>query len=174
MAYPDDITLDTNDVDGGTPRSLKTLEWHAAQFVPLLGPLNAAAQDNPAAASASIASLLRGILANTGNGIVLTANMLQAVTAAMTGTSSTALFAAGGSGVKNMLSSIVLVNSSAVNTVVEILDGAAIIGYAYAPANSMSGVTFNTPLRGSANTALNVRNVTTAANVYATGTGWKE
>lgn len=36
MAYPDDITIDTADVDGGTARSLKTIEWLAGQLVPLL------------------------------------------------------------------------------------------------------------------------------------------
>lgn len=36
MAYPDTITLADSSVDGGTSRSLKTIEWLAAQLTPLL------------------------------------------------------------------------------------------------------------------------------------------
>lgn len=174
MAYPDDITLDTADVDGGTARALKTIEWLAGQLTPLLGGLNSAAQSDPDAASANLNSILRGILANTGNGVVLTANMLNATTAAMTGTTSTQLFAAAGSGVKNMLSGLILANSSAVETNVQVLDGSTVIATLFVPAKSTVGFNFNVQLIGTANTAMNVKNVTTGASIIATGTGWKE
>ncbi len=36
MAYPDDIIVDSDEIEGGTARSLKTIEWLAGQLSPLL------------------------------------------------------------------------------------------------------------------------------------------
>ena len=169
----DTVTVVDSSVQGGASTDLKTLEWLSTQLLNALGAANATKNTNPAA-SATINATLKGILENTGNGVVLTANILNATTAAMTGTSSTALFAAAGSGVKNMLSGLILANSSAVETNVQVLDGSTVIATLFVPAKATVGFNFNVQLIGSDNTALNVKNVTTGASIIATGTGWKE
>ena len=98
----------------------------------------------------------------------------QGVTAAITGTSDTAVKAAAGAGVRNYVTSITVTNSHAtVGTVVEIKDGTTVIhrGYARHDGGGFT-VTFPTPLKGTANTAINAACVTTGSNVYVSASGY--
>lgn len=101
-------------------------------------------------------------------------NHWQAVTAAKTDTSDTAIKASAGAGLRNYITSLTVTNSHAtVGTVVEVKDGSTVIhrGYA-APAGGGYAVTFPTPLKGTAATAVNVANITTGSNTYVSMSGY--
>lgn len=99
---------------------------------------------------------------------------------AIADTNAVALAAAGGAGVYNYLSAIQLSNTDAtVGTIVQVLDGATVLWQFYlapqiAATAGQNGVAvvFPVPLKGSANTALNVKCVTTSAEVYANAQGF--
>lgn len=102
-------------------------------------------------------------------------NLVSGVTAAITGTTDTAVIAAAGAGVRNYVTAITVTNSHAtVGTVVELKDGTTVIwrGYA-APAGGGFTLTFPSPLRGTANTAINAANITTGSNTYVSASGFK-
>lgn len=101
-------------------------------------------------------------------------NHWQAVTAAKTDTSDTAIKASAGAGLRNYITSLTVTNSHAtVGTVVEVKDGSTVIhrGYA-APAGGGYTQTFPTPLKGTAATAINVANITTGSNTYVSMSGY--
>ena len=77
--------------------------------------------------------------------------------------------------VKNYITSFQYQNTSEVATELVIKNGATVIWRGYAPASMTvpANVTFNTPIKGSANTALNVACVTTGANVYVNVQGYQ-
>lgn len=104
-------------------------------------------------------------------------NFVSGATAAITDTTSTSVIAAAGAGVRNFITSILVTNSHAtVGTLVTIKDGSGgttlYAGYAAAAGGGFS-VTFPTPLRGSANTALHAACGTTGSNVYVSAAGYK-
>lgn len=85
------------------------------------------------------------------------------VTGGLTTTADTIVMAAGGAGVRNFVHGLQYSNSSATASEIVIKDNATVIWRGMAPA-SMTGqicVTFDPPLRGTANTALNVAMITT-------------
>lgn len=177
MAFPDTITVVAPELDSGTSRSVLTLQGLANLLTPLLGALASAAESDPDAASANINSLLRGILENTGNGVVLTDNMVKGTTAAMTGTASTQVIAAGGAGVKNCITNIIVANDhSTTDTLVQILDGNAgtVMAVVYSPAKSTVNVPLLVPLVGTAATRVDAKNVTNSSSVTVTLTGYRE
>lgn len=96
-------------------------------------------------------------------------------TNAITDTTSTSVIAAAGADVRNYITSILVTNSHAtVSTFVKILDGTTTLwqGYALAAGGGFS-VTFPVPLRGTANTAINAKCVTTGSNVIVNCAGYK-
>lgn len=102
-------------------------------------------------------------------------NLVQGVTAAITGTTDTSVIAAAGAGIRNYVTALTVTNSHAtVGTVVELKDGTTVIHRAYAaPAGGGFTITFPTPLKGTANTAINAANVTTGSNTYVSASGFK-
>jgi hypothetical protein len=100
-------------------------------------------------------------------------NQQQVVTAAITTTADTQLFASAGAGTRNYITSIQVVNSSATATVVEIKDNTTAIARIYAPANGSNSYVFNTPLKGTAATVMNAACLTTATNTYVSAQGFK-
>lgn len=94
-----------------------------------------------------------------------------AVVGPITTTTSTALKAAGGAGVKNKLTSYTVVNTSATASAFNILSGATVIWTDYIGATSSKTVTLPTPLVTAANTALNVQMATTATSTTVSVTG---
>jgi len=104
--------------------------------------------------------------------------LVKGTTSAMTGTTSTSLIAAPGSGLKNYITTLSCVNShSTVGTFVTIQDGSggtAIWTVAAAALFGGTVVNFPAPLQQpTANTALYVANVTTGANVICSASGYK-
>lgn len=96
----------------------------------------------------------------------------------ITTNTSTAIFAAAGANVRNYMTGIYLANSSATTgTEIQILDGTTVIydGYLGATTTSLCLLNddFETPLRGSANTAMNLKTLTTGASIYASAQGYK-
>lgn len=95
-------------------------------------------------------------------------------------TTSTALKAAGAAGVRNYVTGIQIMNTSAtVSTTVAILDGASVLWAGFLPATTAAlqqvtiTVLFATPLRGTAATAMNIQLGTTAASVYYNAQGYQ-
>jgi hypothetical protein len=103
-------------------------------------------------------------------------NLVQGVTAAITNTTVAEVLAAGGAGIRNYVTSLTVTNSHAtVGTLVEIRDGTTTVihrGYA-APAGGGYTITFPTPLKGTAATAINAYNITTGSNTYVSASGFK-
>lgn len=93
----------------------------------------------------------------------------------LTTTTSTALKAAAGAGIRNCLVGLQYQNTNATATTVNVLDGATVIARFNAPASMAvpAIVQFDIPLRGSANTALNIQCGTTAASVLYNAQGYE-
>lgn len=101
-------------------------------------------------------------------------NHWQYAGAAITDTADDVVKASAGAGIRNYVTSLTVINSHAtVGTVVELKDGSTVIhrGYA-APLGGGYTVTFPTPLKGTAATALNVACVTTGSNTYVNASGY--
>ena len=96
-------------------------------------------------------------------------------TGVLTTTTAAAARAAGAAGIRNYVSSLQFQNTSATATTVLVLDGATTIAQFNAPANMAAPavVTFSSPIRGTAATALNVNCGTTAANVLINVQGFQ-
>ena len=104
-------------------------------------------------------------------------NLVSGATSVITGTTTTEVIAAAGSGVRNYINQLTVVNADAtVGTVVAITDGSGGTvlhrGYA-AAAGGGYVVTFPSPLRGSTNTAIHAICATTSAEVYVSASGYK-
>lgn len=89
-------------------------------------------------------------------------------------TTDVVLSAAAGAGLRRYITSMTLSNNSATATEVVLKDGAStVIWRGQLPANAPNvQVTFQNPLRTTANTALNVACITTAAAVYVNAQGY--
>lgn len=88
-------------------------------------------------------------------------------------TTDVVLAAAAGAGLRRYVTSIQLSNNSATATEVVLKDGATIIWRGMLPANAANAsVTFENPLRTTANAALNFACITTAAAVYVNAQGF--
>lgn len=117
-------------------------------------------------------------VADIGETSPTTRDLTSGVTTNMTGTTSTQLLPAAGSGKKNYLGTLVCYNiNSSVDTGVDILDGngGAVIGSIPAAKLYGGAVVRFSPLlpQPTANTAMHVVNRTTGAGVTCTGTGMK-
>ena len=84
-------------------------------------------------------------------------------------TTDVAVKAAAGAGIRNFVTGFQLKNTSATATEVVIKDGATVIwrGHLSASMVTAENYTLQTPLKGTANTAINVACITTAAAVFA-------
>jgi hypothetical protein len=100
---------------------------------------------------------------------------LAGATAAITGTSDTAVIAAQGAGMRIYVTELLVTNAhGSVGTVVEIKDGATVIHRGFAAANGGGfALAFPKPLRLTGNTALNAANVTTGSSTYVSASGFK-
>lgn len=95
-------------------------------------------------------------------------------TAAITGTSDTAVIAAPGASLFLNITWLLVTNSHAtVGTVVQWKSGSTVRGQGYAaPVGQGFMISFRTPIKIAANTAFNVACVTTSSNVYASAGGF--
>lgn len=83
--------------------------------------------------------------------------------------------AAGAAGIRNYVTGVDLINVGTVATEFVIKDGATVVWRTFLPANMTTpvDVTFSTPLRGTAATAVNLACITTGAAVYANTQGYQ-
>jgi hypothetical protein len=100
-----------------------------------------------------------------------------AITAPAATTSDVVVKTAAGASLRNYITGCQIINSSAtIATEIVLKDGATVIWRGYvgtsALLNSVVGVTFFTPLRGTANTAVNFACITTASSVYISCQGF--
>lgn len=108
-------------------------------------------------------------------GFTAPANYVKGTTSAITDTTSTQVIAAGSTGIKTYITSILVTNSHAtVGTFVKILDGSTIIweGYAAAAGGGFA-CNFPTPIVGTGATAVNAQAVTTGANFIVSIAGYQ-
>lgn len=96
-------------------------------------------------------------------------------TGGIVNTTAVALNAAAGAGVRNYVSAIQYFNSAAVASEIEIRDGSTVIWRGFVPASMTlpAAVNFDVPLRGTANTAMNVALATTATATRVSAQGYK-
>jgi hypothetical protein len=82
--------------------------------------------------------------------------------------------AAAGANIRNYLASLQIKNTAAVASEIVVKDGSTIIwrGHVGASMTFMETITFAVPLRGSANTALNVALITTATATVVSAQGY--
>jgi hypothetical protein len=93
--------------------------------------------------------------------------------AGLTTAADTAARAAAGAGIRNYVTALQVQNASATATEFQIKDGATVIWRCLLPANSsFLDITFPSPLKGTANTALNIQAVTAASVVVANLQGY--
>ena len=91
----------------------------------------------------------------------------------VTNTTDVVLAAAAGAGLRRYICSMGLSNNSATATEVVLKDGATVIWRGHLPANAPNlHIDFSTPLKTSANAALNFACITTAAAVYVNAQGY--
>jgi len=143
---------------------------------PVLVGAHAVSAEQTAVANADLTRLITDLV---GKLIVLPyanpENLVSGKTAAITDTTNTQVLAAAGAGVRNYVTTILVTNSHAtVGTLVKINDGSTEIfsGYAAAAGGGFA-ISLVSPLRGTANTAINAQCGTTGANVYVSITGYK-
>jgi len=183
---------------GATNTALATMDTHVDGIEALLGTSNTALQlidnsavDHDAATVAGVTQI--GLVARSteptavasadatkalgtllGKQVMLPfaipASTLQyaAATSGITNTSDVAAVAAAGSGIRNYITGVQVINGHAtVSTEVVIKDGSTVIwrGFAQA-AGGGCAAKFSPPLRGTANTAINVANITTGSATY--------
>lgn len=96
------------------------------------------------------------------------------VTGGITDTADVALAAAAGASIRNYLVAIQFLNTAATASEIVVKDGSTVIwrGYAAALMTVMQTVTFSVPLKGTANTALNVAMITTATATRVSAQGF--
>ena len=96
------------------------------------------------------------------------------VSSALTGTTAADVIAAPGASIRLYITEVTITNAHAtVGTKVEIRDGTTVLRSVYAAAlGGGASITFPTPLRLTANTALTARNVTTGADVDVSASGY--
>lgn len=93
----------------------------------------------------------------------------------ITNTTAVAIKAAGAASVRNYVTGIQYQNTSAVASIVTVQDNTTVIWTGYAPASMTvpAVVTFNTPLKGTAATAMNFVVNTTATNTFVSAQGYQ-
>lgn len=91
------------------------------------------------------------------------------------GTSVTTAIAAAGTGIRNYITNIEVVNTGSVATLVTFQDGAAsVIGFTIAPATGGSNInTVQMPMRTGANTTFDFRATSSPSTLYVTARGYK-
>lgn len=105
-------------------------------------------------------------------------NFVSGKTAAITGTSDTAVIASAGGSLRNYVTSVTVTNSHAtVGTEVLVKDGTTELFRVWVSGidksmNSIS-IQFPVPLRGTAATAINAANITTGSNTFVSAQGYK-
>lgn len=121
---------------------------------------------------ASIASGPRGqVYVNSCAG----AGTLQATNpSAIVNLTSTQILAAAGAGLRNYIQTITCINESATATRVDILDGATVIWRFWMAAGSTQTAEFPTPLRPTANTAVNAQCSITGTSTYVSIAGFAD
>ena len=94
---------------------------------------------------------------------------------AIANTTDVALRAAGGTGIRNYVTGIQVMNTGATATEIVVKDGSTVIwrGHVGASMTTMHVLRFVTPLRGTAATAMNFACIATGANVYVSAQGYQ-
>lgn len=148
-----------------------------------------AAAGNPVGIGARAANVNQAAMSATGDLVHLMATMIGALVqkpysipeadwsytgAAVTNTTDIVLAAAAGAGIRRYITAIQLKNTNATATEVVIKDGATVIWRLLLPANMATAdtIAFPSPLKSTANAALNFACITTGASVYIAAQGY--
>ena len=148
-----------------------------------------AAVGNPVGIGARAANVNQAAMSATGDLVHLMATMIGALVqkpysipeadwsytgAAVTNTTDVVLAAAAGAGIRRYITAIQLKNTNATATEVVIKDGATVIWRLLLPANMATAdtIAFPSPLKSTANAALNFACITTGASVYVAAQGY--
>lgn len=101
-------------------------------------------------------------------------DLAYASTGAITNTTDVAIAAAAGAGLRRYATAVQVQNTNATATEVVLKDGSTVIWRVYLPASMTApvGIPFPSPLKTTANTALNFACITTGASVYVNVQGY--
>jgi hypothetical protein len=148
-----------------------------------------AAAGNPVGIGARAANVNQAAMSATGDLVHLMATMIGVLVqkpfsipeadwsyagAAVTNTTDVVLAAAAGAAIRRYITAIQLKNTNATATEVVIKDGATVIWRLLLPANMATAdtIAFPSPLKSTANAALNFACITTGASVYIAAQGY--
>jgi hypothetical protein len=141
-------------------------------------PVRVAGRVNTVVDTTLVAGDVCDLFVSSGGAQVFTLNSVPDVswqyTGVLTTNTSTAVRAASAS-IRNYVTNLQLQNTSAVASVVNLLDGAVVIWSVSLPASMALpiDISFTTPKRGSVNSAMNVQLVTTGTNTYVNVGGFQ-
>ena len=111
--------------------------------------------------------------ANDGGAGLATAASTQLFAAQSVATGGGATNIGGSRNLRIYLTDLVLSNSSATAAIVQILDGLTVVASFWVGASSPPySIDFSTPVRGTANTAMNIKSSTASATIFYTATGY--
>jgi len=149
-----------------------------------------AAAGNPVGIGARAANANQAAMSATGDLVHLMATMIGALVnkpfsipeadwsyapaGAIANTTDVVIAAAAGAGIRRYVTSIQVINTNAVATEFVIKDGSTVIWRIWLPANMTTpwDIDFPTPLRSSANAALNAAAITSGASIYLDAQGY--
>ena len=111
--------------------------------------------------------------ANDGGAGLATAASTQLFAAQTVATGGGATNIGGSRNLRIYLTDLVLSNSSATAAIVQILDGSTVVASFWVGASSPPySINLSTPVRGTPNTAMNIKSSTASATVFYTATGY--
>jgi hypothetical protein len=149
-----------------------------------------AAAGNPVGIGARAANANQAAMSATGDLVHLMATMIGALVnkpfsipeadwsyapaGTIANTADVVIAAAAGAGIRRYITSIQLINTNAVATEFVVKDGSTVIWRIWLPANMTTpwDIDFPTPLRSSANAALNAAAITSGASIYLDAQGY--
>lgn len=149
-----------------------------------------AAAGNPVGIGARAANANQAAMSATGDLVHLMATMIGALVnkpfsipeadwsyapaGTIANTADIVIAAAAGAGIRRYITSIQLINTNAVATEFVVKDGSTVIWRIWLPANMTTpwDIDFPTPLRSSANAALNAAAITSGASIYLDAQGY--
>lgn len=139
---------------------------------PVLTAAEARSSENTAVANGDVARLITDLVGKLITSPYAPSDLTWQGTGSKTDTSDLAVKAAAGSGVRNYITSIIVANTSSTDTTVIVKDGSTEICRVPAPANSGAVLQFPVPLKGTANTAVNIASAASVSTMYITAAGY--
>lgn len=139
---------------------------------PVLNAAEARTSESAVSASGDVVRLMADLVGKLVTMPYAPTDLQWQGTGSKTDTTDLAIKAAAGAGIRNYITDLICANSSATNVTVIVKDGSTEIARLPVPANGGVVHRFSTPLKGTANTAINLASSASATTIYMTATGF--